>query len=54
MIQVAKIDRKPDGEFEAEVALSSLPAGSNRFIYTVVDRDGRWMVKSPRPYGSTP
>ncbi|MBI3853312.1 MAG: hypothetical protein HY298_23950 [Verrucomicrobia bacterium] len=51
IIQVAKIERKSDGEFEAEAALSNLPASRNRFIYTVVQRDGRWMIKSRRPYG---
>jgi hypothetical protein len=51
LIQLAKIERKSDAEFDVEAALSNLPASSNRFIYTVVQREGRWVVKSRRPYG---
>jgi hypothetical protein len=40
MIQIAKIERIGERELEIEAALSNLPAGSNRFSYRVVQRDG--------------
>jgi len=49
LIQIAKIERKSDSELDVEAALSNLPASSNRFIYTVVQRDGRWTIKNRKP-----
>ena len=54
MVQIAKIERKSDAEFDVEAALSNLPASSNRFIYTVVQREGQWVVKGRKPYDSMP
>jgi hypothetical protein len=49
MLQIAKVERKTGREFDVEAALSSLPVGSNRFVYTVVQDAGRWTIKSRRP-----
>lgn len=49
MLQIAKVEKKSDTEFAIEAALTSLPVNSNRFVYTVVQQEGRWMVKTRRP-----
>jgi hypothetical protein len=54
MIQIAKIERKSDGEFDVEAAMSNLPASSNRFLYTLVQRDGEWVVRSRKAYEGMP
>ena len=50
IIQVAKMQKRSEGEMEFEVALSNLPAGGNRFICTMVRRDGQWRVATRKPY----
>ena len=52
MVQIAKIERKNDAEFDVEAALSNLPASRNRFICTVIQREGQWVVKGRKPYDS--
>ena len=49
MLQIAEVEKKSDSEFDVEAALSSLPVMSNRFVYTVIQQDGRWIIKSRRP-----
>jgi len=51
IVQIATIQKKSAAESDVEVALSSLPPNSNRFLYTVARENGTWKVKNSKPYG---
>ena len=48
LLQIAGVERKSGTELDFEAALSSLPMNSNRFVYTVVQQEGRWVIRGRR------